>query len=175
MTDVTEAFCNNERRNIAELLYGCQHRTEQLPVLRVRQWQGQGLVEIHPAQFGVLGTLELRLAGPLSDYEHVISRISVLRGPWLAQDRQLISDQWIDWARTPTPAQPTYGFMNFFLNTDKKFLPSAPATAFTHIGNGTNMIYVDPEHDVVAVARWIDGKAMDGFVKRLLAAIDAKS
>jgi len=38
-----------------------------------------------------------------------------------------------------------------------------------HIGNGTNMIFVDPEHDLVAVARWIDGGAMDGFVKRLLA------
>jgi hypothetical protein len=31
------------------------------------------------------------------------------------------------------------------------------------------MIFVDPEHDLVAVARWIDGGAMDGFVKRLLA------
>jgi len=38
-----------------------------------------------------------------------------------------------------------------------------------HTGNGTNMIFVDPEHDLVAVARWIDGSAMDGFVKRLLA------
>jgi hypothetical protein len=30
---------------------------------------------------------------------------------------------------------------------------------------------VDPEHDLVAVVRWIDNKAMDEFVKRLLAAI----
>jgi hypothetical protein len=36
------------------------------------------------------------------------------------------------------------------------------------------MIYVDPEHDVVAVVRWIDTKAMDEFVKRLLAAIESK-
>jgi hypothetical protein len=36
------------------------------------------------------------------------------------------------------------------------------------------MIYVDSQHDVVAVVRWIDTKAMDEFVKRLLAAIERK-
>jgi hypothetical protein len=60
--------------------------------------------------------------------------------------------------------------MNWFLNTNRQLLPSAPASAIVHIGNGTNMIFVDPEHDLVAVARWIDGGAMDGFAKRLLAA-----
>jgi len=95
--------------------------------------------------------------------------LTLRRGKW--KDRQLISSQWIDWAFMPTPAEPTYGIMNFFLNTDRKFLPSAPASAFVHLGNGTNMIYVDTEHDLVAVVRWIDSKAMDGFVKRLLTAV----
>jgi CubicO group peptidase (beta-lactamase class C family) len=75
------------------------------------------------------------------------------------------------WSYTPTPAQPTYGFMNWFLNTDKKYLPSAPATAFAHIGNGTNMVYVDRENDIVAVVRWIDNSSLDGFVKLLLQAM----
>ena len=44
-----------------------------------------------------------------------------------------------------------------------------------HTGNGLNMIYVDPEHDVVAVVRWIQTPAADGFVKRLLAAVTDKS
>jgi len=97
--------------------------------------------------------------------------LTLRRGKW--KDRQLLSYRWVDWALTPTPAQPTYGFMNWFLNTNRQLLPSAPPTAFVHIGNGTNMIFVDPEHDLVAVARWIDGGAMDGFVKRLLAAANA--
>ena len=63
--------------------------------------------------------------------------------------------------------------MNFFLNTERKFLPSAPAAAFAHVGNGTNMIYVDPEHDLVVVMRWIEDDAIDGFVKRLLASLNA--
>ena len=93
-------------------------------------------------------------------------------GKW--KDRELLSPQWIAWARTPTPAESTYGFMNWFLNTEKKLLPSAPSTAVVHMGNGTNMIYVDQENDLVAVVRWIDRPAIDGFVKRLLAAVNAK-
>jgi CubicO group peptidase (beta-lactamase class C family) len=95
--------------------------------------------------------------------------LTLRHGKW--KDRQLISNQWVDWALTPTPAEPTYGFMNFFLNTDRKLMPSAPPSVFVHIGNGANMIIVDPDHDVVAVVRWIDGGAGDGFVKRLIAAL----
>jgi CubicO group peptidase (beta-lactamase class C family) len=96
--------------------------------------------------------------------------LTLRRGKW--KDRQLLSEQWIDRARTPTGPEPIYGYMNWFLNTDRKRWPSAPATAFAHVGNGTNMVYVDPEHDLVAVVRWIDPEAIDGFLKRLLAAID---
>jgi CubicO group peptidase (beta-lactamase class C family) len=90
------------------------------------------------------------------------------RGKW--KDRQLLSTQWVDRALTPTPVQPTYGFMNWYINTDRKLLPSAPARAFMHVGNGTNAVYVDRDNDLVAVVRWIDRSAVDGFVKRLIAA-----
>jgi CubicO group peptidase (beta-lactamase class C family) len=89
-------------------------------------------------------------------------------GRW--KDRQLVSEKWIALARTPTPAEPTYGFMNFFLNTGRKLLPSAPESAYFHLGAGTNVIYCDPENDLVIVARWIERDAMDGVVQRVLAA-----
>jgi CubicO group peptidase (beta-lactamase class C family) len=92
--------------------------------------------------------------------------LTMHRGNW--NGRQLISEQWVKQALTPTKANPEYGYMNWFLNTNQKLMPSAPATAFVHIGNGTNMIYVDPDHDLVMVVRWIDSKAMDGMVKSLL-------
>jgi len=92
------------------------------------------------------------------------------KGKWNGQ--RLISEQWIKQATTPTTAQPTYGYMNFFVNPDHQFLPNAPTTAFVHIGNGTNMVYVDAEHDVVMVVRWLDNKAMDGVVKKLLDSIE---
>ncbi len=61
--------------------------------------------------------------------------------------------------------------MNFYLNADKKYLPGAPETSFAHVGNGTNIIYVDPEHDLVMVVRWIENNAVDGMVRRVLEAI----
>jgi CubicO group peptidase (beta-lactamase class C family) len=94
--------------------------------------------------------------------------LTLNRGRW--KDRQLVSDQWMSWALTPTPVEPDYGFMNFYVNHDRKFMPSAPPSAFGHQGNGTNFVYVDPENDIVAVLRWIDRPQIDGFVKRLLEA-----
>jgi len=92
--------------------------------------------------------------------------LTLHRGNW--NGRRLISEQWVSQALTPTGANPTYGYMNWFLNTDHKLLPSAPVTSFVHIGNGTNFIYVDPEHDLVAVVRWIENASMDGMVKKIL-------
>lgn len=89
-------------------------------------------------------------------------------GMW--KNQQLVSKSWIKMARTPTEANTGYGFMNWFLNTDQKMLPSAPASAVTHLGNGTNMVYVDQENDLVVVARWIARSGMDGLIQRVLAA-----
>ena len=94
--------------------------------------------------------------------------LTLHRGKW--NGKQLISEQWVKQALTPTTAQPTYGYMNWFLNTDKKYLPSAPANAFVHVGNGTNIIYVDPDHELVMVVRWIENNAVDGMVKAVLGA-----
>ncbi|MPZ18037.1 MAG: serine hydrolase [Luteitalea sp.] len=85
--------------------------------------------------------------------------------------RPVVSDEWIRMARTPGSANPTYGFMNWFLNTDREPLPSAPATAVTFRGAGNNIIYIDWEHDLVVVVRWIQGDALDSFLGQVLAAI----
>lgn len=91
------------------------------------------------------------------------------KGKW--RDKQILSEEWIKMATTPTGAQPTYGFMNWFLNTDRKLYPNAPATAFAHVGNGTNIIYVDPTRDLVIVARWIENNAIDGFIQKINASL----
>ena len=85
--------------------------------------------------------------------------------------RQILSDAWLRQARTPTSVQPDYGFMNFFLNTGKRRLPSASESVFMHLGNGTNAIICDPERDLVVVARWIEGNALDGLMQRVLGAV----
>ncbi|MFD2521258.1 serine hydrolase domain-containing protein [Emticicia soli] len=96
--------------------------------------------------------------------------LSLHRGKWNGQ--QLLSENWVKQALTPTKPEPTYGYMNWFLNTDKKLLPSASANVFYHLGNGANMVYVDPDHELVMVSRWINTNAMDGLVKKVLEAFD---
>jgi CubicO group peptidase (beta-lactamase class C family) len=94
------------------------------------------------------------------------------KGKW--KDRQIVSEKWIEMARTPGPANQDYGFANWFLNTGKRSLPSAPTSAVYFEGNGANVIYIDWDNDVVAVIRWIrGGGALNEVVGKILAAIDA--
>jgi CubicO group peptidase (beta-lactamase class C family) len=95
--------------------------------------------------------------------------LTLRRGRW--NNRQLLSEAWVRQALTPTPAQPTYGYMNWFLNTEGKYLASATPRTFAHVGNGTNIIIGIPEHDIVIVARWIANGSVDGLVQRVLAAV----
>jgi hypothetical protein len=75
-------------------------------------------------------------------------------------------------ARTPGPANEMYGFANWFLNTHQKALPSAPASVVYFEGNGSNIIFIDWEHDIVAVVRWIGGGgALDDIVGKMLGSI----
>lgn len=96
--------------------------------------------------------------------------LTLRRGKW--KGKQIFSEDWTKMALTPTQAEPTYGFMNWFVNTDQKRFPSAPASAFAHLGAGTNMVYVDPEHDLVVVARWIDRRVLDEFIQKVLEAVE---
>lgn len=90
-------------------------------------------------------------------------------GKW--RNKQILSAEFVRQAKTPTAPQPTYGFMNCFLNTDKKLYPNAPASAFVHVGNGTNIIYVDPENDLVIVGRWIENNKIDEFIQKINASL----
>ncbi|WP_373496822.1 serine hydrolase domain-containing protein [Aquiflexum sp.] len=92
--------------------------------------------------------------------------LTLRNGNWDGQ--QVISEEWIKKSRTPTPVQTNYGFMNYFLNTDKKEIPAAPESAFFHLGAGTNMVYVDEENDLVIVARWIKNDQKAELVRLVL-------
>ena len=91
------------------------------------------------------------------------------RGNW--KSRRILSEAWIDLATTPTELRPTYGIMNWFLNTDRQLMPSAPESHYYHAGAGVNRVWVAPDLDLVVVLRWISGEHFDGFVKRVLASV----
>ena len=99
-------------------------------------------------------------------------------GKW--KDRPIVSEKWIQMARTPGTANKTYGYANWFLNTvndrGTRAMPSAPATAVYFEGNGANIVYVDWDNDIVAVVRWIrGGGALDEFVGKTIASLEPAS
>ena len=61
--------------------------------------------------------------------------------------------------------------MNWFLNTDGKPLPAAPPSSVMFAGSGANIIYIDWDHDLVAVIRWIREAALYELIGKLLAAV----
>jgi len=88
-------------------------------------------------------------------------------GKW--KDRQIVSQKWIDMARSPGPANQGYGYMNWFLNSSAKpAFPSAPPSAVTFQGNGSNIIYIDWQNDLVVVVRWINQGAFDKFIGQVV-------
>jgi CubicO group peptidase (beta-lactamase class C family) len=95
-------------------------------------------------------------------------------GKW--KDKAIVSDKWIKMARTPGPDNKTYGFANWYLNTDQKPLPAAPASVVRFVGNGSNIIYIDWDNDIVAVFRWIkNDKALNEVVAKMYASMKAPS
>jgi CubicO group peptidase (beta-lactamase class C family) len=90
------------------------------------------------------------------------------RGKWA--DKQIISENWIKQATTPTTIGQDYGFL-WWLNTAHKLYPSAPTSSFSALGYGSSTIWIDPEHDLVVVWRWHQDRSADELFKRILAAI----
>ena len=90
-------------------------------------------------------------------------------GRW--RGREIIPASWIAEMRRPCPINPEYGLL-WWLNTGRRQLPSAPESSFAARGAGSNVIWIDPEHDLVVVVRWIDKPHIAGFVERVVASVD---
>jgi CubicO group peptidase (beta-lactamase class C family) len=88
--------------------------------------------------------------------------LTLHRGVWNGE--RILSEEWVGRSLTPTPVQPGYGFMNWYLG----YIRSGPTGSFAHVGAGNNIVYVDPENDLVVVGRWITRAGMEGVVERVL-------
>ncbi len=84
------------------------------------------------------------------------------RGRW--GNQQLVSEAWLREAWTPTPIRPVYGLL-WWLNTgDAQYTGASESSVFA-LGAGGNVIWIDPEHDMVAVIRWTDTRKIDEFMR----------
>ncbi|MBI4565648.1 MAG: serine hydrolase [Planctomycetes bacterium] len=91
-------------------------------------------------------------------------------GIWKGE--RLIPDAWIKAATTPCPKKKDYGYC-WWLNTNRRLWPSAPANCFAALGYGEHAIWVCPDEELVVVWRWYSGRA-DGLFKLVLASIKEK-
>jgi CubicO group peptidase (beta-lactamase class C family) len=104
-----------------------------------------------------------------STHDHARFGLLMLRrGKW--NGRQLLSERWIAMATTPTPIRPVYGYM-WWLNTNRAQYASASPSAFFALGAGGNIIWIEPEDDLVVVTRWLDTRHANEFMGMVRAAI----
>ena len=73
------------------------------------------------------------------------------RGAW--GDRAILDQSWIEATREPCPLNPGYGLM-WWLNAEMSISRLAGVGAFAARGAGGNVIFVDPQREVVIVLRW---------------------
>jgi CubicO group peptidase (beta-lactamase class C family) len=90
------------------------------------------------------------------------------RGMW--GPRRILSEAWIDRMLEPCPLYRNYGYL-WWLNTARGLYPSASPSSYYARGAGGNLTWIDPENHIVAVLRWTDPAAMDGFMKLTMAAL----
>jgi CubicO group peptidase (beta-lactamase class C family) len=84
------------------------------------------------------------------------------RGQW--QGQKLLSESWVDEVRRPCPVNPRYGLL-WWLNAGRVAMPFAPESSYSARGAGSNVIWIDPDHDLVVVARWIDKPHVEPFLR----------
>jgi CubicO group peptidase (beta-lactamase class C family) len=87
-------------------------------------------------------------------------------GKW--GDRQIVSPAYVKMATAPSAHGPDYGFL-WWLNTKQGLWPGSPADAYRAVGQGGNIVFISPGHDLVVVWRW-SAESGEGF-RRVVAAI----
>jgi CubicO group peptidase (beta-lactamase class C family) len=137
------------------------------------KWQGYGeksMVEINGKKIESIsgGT---RWGGGLWINSEDLARFGLLilnHGNW--NGKQLVSAAWLKAATTPSEHGPDYGYL-WWLNTKQKQWPSGPASSFAAVGNGGNIVWIDPDHDMVLVWHWHDNRGLDGMIQRIVASV----
>lgn len=101
--------------------------------------------------------------------DHARIGLLMTRGGLWGQTR-VLSERWIDECLKPCALNPSYGLL-WWLNKDRSHCKTAPETSSFALGVGRNIIWIDPALDLVAVLRWLDRDALDGFVDAVMTAM----
>ena len=99
-----------------------------------------------------------------------VGQLMLNKGQW--NGVEIISEKWINECLTPCPIASFYGYLWWLNDSKRGMFPGAPHSAFCAMGVGTQIIYIDPENDLVIVARWIEKEKVPEFVRMVLASIE---
>jgi len=97
-----------------------------------------------------------------------VGRLVQLGGTW--EGRQVLPAGWAEKLRRPCAIRPTYGLL-WWLNTERQYVPEAPATSYFMVGAGSNIVWLDDTLDLVVVMRWINRRKLGEIIARFLEAV----
>ena len=97
-----------------------------------------------------------------------VGLLMLRRGEW--NGKRILPESWIAESLTPCTLNPNYGLL-WWLNTGRGRYNSAPDGSFFAYGAGGNLTWVLPDHQLVAVMRWLDPTAVDTFTRLIMQAL----
>jgi CubicO group peptidase (beta-lactamase class C family) len=107
----------------------------------------------------------------ISTKDHArVGQLMLNKGRW--NDEEIIPENWIAECTTPCSIAPFYGYLWWLNDVRNGLLSGTPKSAYCAMGVGTQIIYVDPENDLVVVARWIEQDKVSEFLRMVLASIE---
>jgi CubicO group peptidase (beta-lactamase class C family) len=85
--------------------------------------------------------------------------------------RRIVSSAWLQRMRTPCTLAPYYGYL-LWLNHERRVFPSVPSSSYFAIGAGSSFMWIEPEHRLVAIVRWLNPVHADAFFGKVLGALE---
>ncbi|UOB19445.1 serine hydrolase domain-containing protein [Abyssalbus ytuae] len=90
-------------------------------------------------------------------------------GKW--KEKQIISENWLKKATTPSQANVNYGYMWWLNKKGNRHWEGVPESVYYAAGFGGNFIVIDKAHDLVIVTRWLEPSKAGDFVKLVMDAL----
>ncbi|ARP83607.1 serine hydrolase [Bordetella genomosp. 8] len=87
-----------------------------------------------------------------------------------ANGKQVLSKEWLAQMYTPCELAHNYGYL-IWLNEAPKIFPELPASSRFQIGAGSSFVWMEKEHGMVAVMRWLEKSRANEVFTRLFQVI----
>ncbi len=105
----------------------------------------------------------------INSYDHARFGLLIHRdGMW--NNTRYLPKGWTEDLRTPCPINTGYGFL-WWLNTSRREWPAAPESSYAARGAGSSIIWIDPDNDLVLVARWINKEKVTELISHIVGAL----